>query len=139
MNKLILKYEPDLDFILIAITAPLKDYRFCFKLNKELRIQFSRIDDLELQFGSGPEIQFFSRYYYQEPQTEVEFYLIANKGNEGWLIPEMKGTDYFILIRNYIDDEDREKFLGSVNKLNEVVSAVEVNPRKLKSKENLIF
>ncbi len=50
LNKLTLKYEPDLDFVLIAITAPLKDYRLCFRINRQLSIDFRRIDELALLF-----------------------------------------------------------------------------------------
>ncbi|HCN82893.1 MAG TPA: IPExxxVDY family protein [Sphingobacteriaceae bacterium] len=139
MSKLTLKYEPDLDFILVAITAPLKDYRFCFKLNKQLNIQFDRIEELSLQFYSGEYQVQFTRYHYYQAQSETDFYLIANKGTEGFLIPEMNNVDFFILIRNYIDNESLEQFITGINKIPEVQVAVEVDPKKLKSKENLIF
>ncbi|TZF82246.1 IPExxxVDY family protein [Pedobacter sp. BS3] len=139
MNKLILKYEPDFDFILIAVTSSLKDYRLCFKINKQLNIKFHRIDELSLQFAKGAEPVYFTRYYYQPEQSETEFYLLNNKGTEGYLIPEMKTADFFILILNYIDDEDFDTFMNGLAAIPEVVAAVEVDPKKLKSKENLIF
>lgn len=139
MNKLILKFEPDLDFILIAITVPLKDYRFCYMLNKQLNREFYRMDELELQFSHEEEPFYFSRYHYRDVQTENDFYLLANKGTEGFLIPEMKTVDYFMLIHNYFDDEDLQLLLASINRIPEVLVAAEVDPKKLKSKENLIF
>lgn len=139
MNKLTLKFEPDLDFILIAITVPLKDYRFCFKLNKQLNREFYRIDELELQFNMDEEPFYFSRYYYQNKTTENEFYLLANRGSEGFLIPEMKTVDYFLLIYNFYDEEDLQQLLTQINRIPEVLVAAEVDPRKLKSRENLVF
>ena len=139
MNKLILKYELDLDFVLIAITASLKDYRLCFNINKRLNLEFYRIDELCLQLNSHSSASYFSRYFYQSAQTEAEFYLLQNKGTEGYLIPEMKTVDYFILIKNYIDQEDLDNLISKINKITEVQVAVEVDPKKLKSKENLIF
>jgi hypothetical protein len=139
LSKLTLKYEPDLDFILVAITAPLKDYRFCFKLNRQLNIQFDRTEELSLQYFSDDRYIHFTRYHYYLSQTETDFYLIANKGTEGFLIPEMNNVDFFILIRNYIDNESLEQFITGINKIPEVQVAVEVDPKKLKSKENLIF
>ncbi len=139
LSKLTLKYEPDLDFILVAITAPLKDYRFCYKLNKQLNVQFDRIEELTLQFYSGEYQVQFTRYYYFLVQSETDYYLIANKGTEGFLIPEMNNVDFFILIRNYIDNESLEQLIAGINKIPEVQVAVEVDPKKLKSKENLIF
>jgi len=111
----------------------------CFKINKQLSIGFVRITELPLQLSASGETVYFSRYHYQIPETETDFFLLANKGTEGYLIPEMKRVDYFILIKNYLDEEDMESFLDGINKIPEVVVAAEVNPEKLKSKENLIF
>lgn len=110
----------------------------CHKINKQLNISFCRINELSLQLKEDNSLS-FSRYLYKTPETETEYYLLANKGTEGFLIPEMKRVDYFIIIKNYIDPEDLDSFIEGINKLPEVVVAVEVNPEKLKSKENLIF
>jgi len=110
----------------------------CYKINKQLNTNFSRIDELGLTFKSDSP-SFFSRYFHQTPNSDTEFYFLANKGTEGYLIPEMKKVDYFILIKNFIDQDDLNFILEGLNKLPEVVVAAEVDPEKLKSKENLIF
>lgn len=125
--------------MLVAITAPLKDYRLCYKLNKELNIDFSRIEDLELSFSEEEEPTYFSCYHYQQSQTETDFFLLSNKGTDGFLIPEMKQTDFFILIRNYLDKTDLKEMIACINRIPEVLVAAELDPKKLKSKENLIF
>ena len=139
LNRTTLKYELDLDFVLIAITAPLKDYRLCFKINKGLHIELSRVDDLELAFKADAEPCYFSRYRFTESNTEVEFNLLANKGTEGFLIPERNKVDYFLLIHNYIDHDDLKEVIAGLNRIPEVAVAAEVDPKKLKSKENLII
>ena len=139
MNRTTLKYELDLDFVLIAITAPLKDYRLCFKINKQLHIDLTRVDDLELVLYADAEPGYFSRYTFTESNTEVEFNLVANKGTEGFLIPEMKKVDFFLLIHNYIDHDDLKEVIAGLNRIPEVAVAAEVDPKKVKSKENLIF
>ena len=138
LNRLILKYELDLDFVLIAITSSLKDYMLCYKINKQLNVNFFRVDELQLSLKNDSS-SFFSRYFHQISDSDTEFYLLANKGSDSYLIPEMKQVDYFILIRNFIDDEDLNLVIEGLNRLPEVVVAVEVDPEKLKSKENLIF
>ncbi len=139
MSKLILKYEPDIDFVLIAITCPLKEYLLAFKVNNLLNINFTRISDLSLENPLSGEPAYFARYCYNIEATESEFFLIANKGTEGYLIPEMKKSDYFALIRNCHDTEFIDDFIEGINKIQEVAMATEVDPAKLKSKENLIF
>ena len=139
MNKTTLKFELDLDFVLVAVTSQLKDYMFCYKINKQLATDFAKISDLEMLFNPDEELFYFSRYFYLAPETETELYVLANKGTEGFLVPEMNKVDFFLLIRNYIDQEDLRHIISGLNKIPEVLVAVEVDPKKLKSKENLIF
>lgn len=138
LNKKFLKLELDFDFILIAITSQLKDYRLCFYINKSAEIELRKIEDLSLNF-KNIEPKYFSRYLFTQENSECEFYLIANKGSEGFLIPEMKEADYFILIKEFIDDEDLDFFLERLKKVQDIQAAVEINPDRLKSKENLLF
>lgn len=139
LNKTTLKFELDLDFKLIALGSQLKDYVFCFKINKHLGTNFCKIDDLEIPLVGESQNNYFSMYYYEIPDTETEIYIVANRGSEGFLVPEMIKTDFFMVIRNYMDREDFKQLLGRLNKIPEILVALEVDPKKLKSKENLIF
>ena len=138
LNKKYLKTELDLDFILIAITSQLKDYRLCFLINKFLNMEFERTStDYQISYPNS-SAQYFSQYHCKN-YLEKDCYIIANRGIGGLLIPEMKETDYFMLLRNYLDEEDIEYILAGLKSINEIQVATEINPVKLKSKENLIF
>ncbi|OAQ38511.1 hypothetical protein A5893_13885 [Pedobacter psychrophilus] len=138
MIKKFLKLELDFNFNLLAITSQLRDYRLCFVINKHTETDFRKDEDLTLAFKNLP-VKYFSKYLYCTADFGCEFYLIANKGTEGYLIPEMKETDYFILIKQYIDEEDLDLFLAQLKLIDEIQAVVDINPAKLKSKENLIF
>jgi len=140
LNKITLKYELDLDFILIAITSPLKDYRLCYFINKMAGLNLSKIDDHEVWVGASVGRCYFSRYASFSEVSDTEFYLLSNRGSEaGILIPEMRNVDYFMLIRNFIDDEDLAFIQERIASIPDVLVATEISPEKLKSKENLIF
>ncbi len=139
MNKITLKFELDFDFVLIAITCSLKDYRLCYHINKALGVDFVRTEELNLFFSADKLNRSFNRYAYFPENQETEFYVLSNKGSEGILIPEMNGVDYFLLIKNFIDDEDLALWLKQIKGIPDVIAAVEVEPKKLKSKENLLF
>src|SRR6202012_6160738 len=94
LNRKILKFEIDLDFVLIAVTTSLKDYRICYLINKYLNLNFVKNPDLEVEFNQQPEAVYFSIYNYQ-PDENLDFYLIANNGTDGYLVPEMRKTDYW--------------------------------------------
>jgi len=140
LNKVTLKYELDLDFVLIAITSSLRDYRLCYFINKVTGLKLHKIADYEIGMGSSVGVASFSRYADIDETNDTEYYLLANRGLDGGLlIPEMRYSDYFLLIRNFIDDEDLTNLLDHILAINEVVAASEIAPQKLKSKENLIF
>ncbi|MES2275635.1 MAG: IPExxxVDY family protein [Bacteroidota bacterium] len=140
MNKKILKFEIDLDFVLIAITSAQKDYRICYLVNKYLAMNFVRVDDLEVNiYQNSAQPVPFSMYEYYWEASETSFYLIANRGIDGLLIPEMREADYFLMIKNYIDDEDLNYIVNGLNKIPEVVAAIKIDPKKIKSRENLLF
>ncbi len=139
LNRKFLKFEIDLDFVLIAITTSLKDYRICYLINKGLNFNFIKMPDLSVDINQESEAVLFSLYQYTWEATETNFYFIANKGTSGYLIPEMKKADYFLLIKNYIDENELDSLISALNRITEVVAAVKIDPKKIKSRENLLF
>lgn len=139
MNKTYLKLSLDLDFVLIAITASLKDYVLCHKINTSLNFGFEKIDDHEVYFNIDEDPLSFSKYYFFVEQGEIEYYIINNRNAEGFLIPEMNKVDFFMIIHQYIDKEDLNYIVGGLNKLTDIQVAAQIDPAKLRSKENLIM
>jgi RIO-like serine/threonine protein kinase len=139
LNKTYLKLSLDLDFILIAITAPLKDYVLCHKINKVLNFNFEKISDHEVYFNVDEPALAFSKYYFLSEHGENEYFLVNNRNSEGFLIPEMNKVDYFLVVHHYVDKEDLNYILRGLNKVPEIQGAIQVEPRKLRSKENLVM
>jgi hypothetical protein len=139
LNRKILSFELDLDFILIAITSNLRDYRLCYYINKELNTDFRKISDYCLNLFHGTESLQFSQYCYRIEASETEFYVIANQGAAGYLIPEMAEVNYFILIKNHFDDEDLDNMLHCLKRIREIDAVKQIDPKNIKSNENLLF
>ena len=139
LNRKFLKFEIDLDFVLIAVTTSLKDYRICYLINKYLSFNFTKNNDLAVDIYPGKAPVYFSIYNYMWEDSETDFYFISNKGSDGYLIPEMKKADYFLMIKNYIDDNELDNLVNRLNKIPEIVAAVKIDPKKIKSRENLLF
>jgi RIO-like serine/threonine protein kinase len=139
LNKTYLKLFLDLDFVLIAITAPLKDYVLCHKINNCLYYNFEKIADHEVFFNIDEAALAFSKYHYFREQGENECFIVNNRNSEGFLIPEMNKVDYFLVIHQYLDAEDLKYILRQLNNVPDIQIAVQVDPRKLKSKENLVM
>lgn len=139
MNKTYLKLSLDLDFVLIAITASLKDYTLCHKINKNLEFDFEKIEDHEVYYNIDEAPLAFSRYHFFVEEGEIDYYLVNNRNSEGFLIPEMNKVDFFMIIQQFITKEDLDFTVGRLNKLTDIQVAAQINPLKLKSKENLIM
>lgn len=139
LNRKFLKFEIDLDFVLIAVTTSLKDYRICYLINKFLNYNFVKMPDLSVEIHPGETPVQFSMYHYNSGENGTDSYFIANKGTEGYLVPEMRRADYFLMIRNYIDENELDSLISLLNKISEVVAAVKIDPKKIKSRENLLF
>jgi len=137
LNKIYLKDSLDLDFVLIAITTTLKDYVFCHKMNTSLNLDLQRIEDQELVLGAKRKISYFSRYYQLFEDTEREFFVLSNRGTESLLVDELPSVDFFILIYQFIDQEDLDELLKRLKQISEVQVAALLDVNKLKSKENL--
>ncbi|WP_442589516.1 IPExxxVDY family protein [Pedobacter sp. AW31-3R] len=139
MNKTYLKLSLDLDFVLIAITASLKDYVICHKINTNLNLNFEKMEDHEVFFNVDEPPRAFSKYYFYIEQWDNEFFMVSNRNSEGFLIPEMNKVDYFMIIQSYIDKEDVNNIISGLNKLPDIQVAAQIDPIKLRSKENLVM
>lgn len=139
MNKTYLKLSLDLDFVLIAITASLKDYVLCHHINKNLDFEFYKIDDHEVFFNTNEAALAFSKYYFFVDEGEVEYYLVSNRNSEGFLVPEMNKVDYFMIIHQFIGKEDLNLVISKLNKIADIQVAAQIDVQRLKSKENLVM
>jgi len=139
LNRTYLKLSLDLDFVLIAITASLKDYILCHKINSNLPLNFVKVSDHEVYFNIDEEPLSFTKFQYLNEHTENEYFILNNRNSEGFLIPEMKKVDYFMVIHQYMDKEDLNYILTGLNKLSDIQVAAQIDPVKLKSKENLVM
>jgi len=139
LNKTYLKLSLDLDFVLIAITASMKDYMLCHKINTSLNFNFEKVEDHEVYFNIDEEPLTFSKYFFFVEQGEIEYYILNNRNAEGFLIPEMNKVDFFMIIHQYIDNEDLNFILTGLNKLSDIQVAAQINPAKLRSNQNLIM
>lgn len=134
MSKTRLKIEYDYDFCLIGVVSSEKDFRFCWMLNNQLNQRFAKAEDHVSGAGNH------SLYSYNDENTMLEYYLIVNKSDTGKpLLEEHQHTDYFVIIKGEISDEEKRYFAEQIKKLNSVSASYLIAVESLKSKHNLIF
>ena len=137
MPKVILSLEEDYEFILIGISSHTKDYRLCRELNLGLCIDLLRVGDLEI--SQKEEIKAFSFYEFVDEDNYLEYYLISNLSSSGYLIPEQKKVDFFLMLKGNISIDLKDDIICKINSLSLVLTSFNLDPNQLKSKQNLLF
>ena len=138
MTKYQLEVEYDYDFILIGISCHVKDYRICWALNHALEIALEKQNDLEIIRKNKKGTSEHAVFFYYDEENHTEFNVVHNVGTAGYLIPEQKQADFYLIIRNDFDLEIVD-LVNKVRQIDFVLTAFEVDIESLKSKQNLLL
>ncbi len=138
MKKLTLTNYIDFDFALFGICSQEDDFKICWCLNKALGLDFERVSDIELLQSKQKNQVNFACFFFRDSETELDYYLIANRNGNSWLIPEQKQTDYFLRIVGESELYNDELILKLIKNLPQVMTAFILNPESIKSIENII-
>ncbi|MBO3698003.1 IPExxxVDY family protein [Roseivirga sp. E12] len=142
MAKKKLQVTYDYDFTLLALNANVKPYRLAWSINKELKLDLSKCENIEIDFKSGRELNVVNYIDLGEYRT---IRLLRNRAEESeeqfdaFLIPELKNFDYFIILENESSTFDENAFISKIKEIPFVQFATKVEIEALKSRDNLIF
>lgn len=162
MAKHTLEIEYDYDFVLIGISSHEKDYRFCWALNNKLKLELVKQDSLEIKGKKQSTPSYFSFFTFDDPDQFTEYSVIANfsesksmalaentlfetsakQGSQTeneYLIPEHKQLNYLFVIRGEMEDEEVDALVKKLKEIDIILTAVRIDVKNLKSKQNLIF
>ena len=158
--KLQLDDFDEIDYDLIAIHSILEDYRLAYFINQKLPILLKKSkEEIEIHTKEGEA--FFSKFTFSDFLNDVQWSLISNKNeiivkkkstgqnlflninveiaNKIYLLSELKKVDYFLKIENNKADTDINQVLKSIHSIDQIAAVYIVDPKKIKSKNNLIF
>jgi hypothetical protein len=65
--------------------------------------------------------------------------LDENESDNEYLIPEQKQMNYFFVIRGEIENEEVNEIIQQIKEIENVQTAVRIDVKSLRSKQNLIF
>ena len=158
IHKLHIDEFDEVDYELIAIHTSLEDFRLAYFLNQKLPILLSKSES-EIQINIKEGITFFSRFIYENANTDCCWSFVKNKNEvttvttnnnqnlfgessfevatKAFLLPELKKVDYFLKIEN--SDAEMEKIIASMNTISQIATVYSVDSNNIKSKNNLIF
>ncbi len=124
-----------------GLSSALKMYTLAWKINQELEISLAMQEDKQIQL-KGQEIRI--RYYlYETENTCVRLLKNRNQIDTSsqfiYLVPELNSFDYLLTIQISKDQVINLKEFSSMQQIDGINMAVNVQNDKLKHLENLIF
>lgn len=125
---------------LLGIVAPLKGYRFCWQLNRQMRLDFRITNKIEIQLAKKNREYFFTVYECVQPNKTLVHYLYSNQNDGEFLLPEFRHLDFFWLLKgDSVSDGLMNELLGNIRSITGVQLVTELTRTKIKHRENLIF
>ena len=128
------------DTRLLGIMAPLRDYQFCWQLNRLFQFNFRINNNIEIQLRKKQRNYFFTVFEYPQPATCLVHYLYNNKFDGEYLLPEFKHVDFLWLMKgDTVSDGFFDATIKRIREINGVQLVNELTNEKIKNKGQLIF
>lgn len=140
MRKSILKVEHTThndEILLFALVSAESDLRICLTLNRELGINLSLTDSLEVTIKKT--IVSFRRYSYEGDEGIEKYNLFINRNGSSYLLPELQKIDYILMVQSEGSLSGIEKGVIQLKLLQEFTAIYKLDHNSLKSFDRLIF
>ncbi len=138
-HKYNLFIETDYDYDMIGICSHHSDYRLVWGLNELLKMNLAKAEDYFVVAGKkGTGNSNHSYYFEQDEENMMEIYLIKNKSENKFLIPEKQQIDYFLFLRNNRTFSIKE-WVEKIKSHPSVLTAFEFDPQEFASTEHILF
>ena len=135
----VLSLETSVDFELIGICSHHSDYRLAWGINKLLDLELTKSDDpFVIQSKKGTVVSQHGYYVFIDEVDHMEWYLIKNKSEGKFLIPEKNQIDYFLILRENILHE-LDELVERIRESNSVMAAYVFEAESIPSAELIIF
>ena len=132
-TRFTLECTEELDFAVLAINSHIKGYKLCWNINNSLQLNFEKLNDHNIQ-----EELWFARYTHI-CDDGVEYNLLANRSKKGYLIPNQKSVNYFLVIKNDYWQQDKEEFISKLRKTKDILLGFELDTTLIKYVDRFIF
>jgi hypothetical protein len=139
LTKHRLDIEYEYDFFLTGISCHEKPYRLCWAINKALEMEMQLIDPLSISLKKNELPTDFTLFMHENQDLDTIVYLVANKNENGLLVPEHHQADYFFIAKGAFNETDYTNMLAGIKAIPFVLMSYRIDPETLKSKQNLLF
>jgi len=126
MKTLRFNEDFELDFLILGINSHIKLYKLCWEINKKLHTSF--VKNKNHTINNNKE---FERFSYTNKNSEITYNIISNVSNTGYLDPNNKSINYFMIVQGEI--YNTQKTIERLNQIEEILLVFELNLSKIKT------
>lgn len=128
-----LKVEEDFNYRLIGISSHENDYRLVWAINNQLKMKFVRIGNLIMHNKKqGADLE-FSRFFYEDEDRYLKYFLFSNRCPDGILFPEIRNMDFIIQIIGELAEDDFSRIIKEVKSITIISALFVLQPNKIKN------
>ena len=132
-TRFTLECDEEFDFIVLAINSHIKAYKLCWNINSSMQLNFEKKNDHNIKKNLR-----FSRYTYISDDG-IEYDLLANRSKKGYLAPNLKSINYFLVVKNDYWEQEKPDFMSKLRNIPDVLLAFEIDISNLKYIDRFIF
>ena len=138
-KKYTLTIDQDFDFDMIGVCSHHSDYRLAWNINEKIGLHLSKSDeDYLLTDKKGEPVSNHSMYEFEDEENRLTYYLVKNKNQGKFLIPEKPSIDYFIFLHDNIAI-DLVDFMNDLKTVPSILGVYDFDPLEIGSAENIVF
>jgi hypothetical protein len=132
-TRFTLECAEEFDFAVLAINSHIKAYKLCWNINSSMQLNFEKKNDHNIK-----KEMWFSRYNYISDEG-IEYDLLANRSKKGYLAPNLKSINYFLVVKNDYWEQEKPDFMSKLRNIPDVLLAFEIDIVNLKYIDRFIF
>ena len=126
MKTLRFNEDFELDFLILGINSHIKLYKLCWEINKKLHTSFVKNKNHIINNN-----QEFERFSYINKNSEITYNIISNVSNTGYLDPNNKSINYFMIVQGEI--YNTQKTIERLSQIEDILLVFELNLSKIKT------
>lgn len=137
-KKHILEFEEEVNYELIGLCSHHSDYRLVWSINQQLGFALEKHVGYENFDKKGTLVSEHSMYVFEDENDRLTYYLIKNKMNGKFLIPELPAIDFFLFLCDNVA-VDRNELITKLKSVPSVIAAYPFEADEIGSVQNIMF
>lgn len=139
VKRYFLSLDEELDFDVVGITSHQPDYKLVWNINSSLALHLKKDGKDLLIYNEKKDLELeFPFYFFEHQLYRVGYFLMKNKNELDYLVPEAPTIDYFLfLTNNHIINVD--ELTNHLRGVESILGAFIFDNQKFKSFQYLEF